>query len=119
MSILLLTTTTQSGFSRCIAFCTTSEHVLVVYDVGKVSVPVASAIFGLENVAIQLPDTCESVIVCFMISFSFRLICHSAEAFRRKPFGGSLSADVCNVAPKIDNASRFTNCYNLCGAWRE
>ena len=36
------------------------------------------------------------------------------------PFGGCLSADVCNVALKIDNASRFANCYILCGvcvAW--
>ena len=44
-----------------------------MYEVGTVSVPVALKILGLENVAIQLPDTCERVIVCFMVGFPFWL----------------------------------------------
>ena len=55
-----------------------------MYAVGKVSVPVASAILGFENVANQLPETCESVIVCFMLGSPL------VEAVWRVPFGGCL-----------------------------
>ena len=79
-----------------------------MYTVGKVSVPVASATLGSESVANHLLETCERVIVCFMIGFS------SVEHFGWVPLGGSLWADVCNVALKSDNASSFTNYYTLC-----
>ena len=93
LSILLLTITIQSGFNLCVTFCTTSAHVRVVYDVGKVPVP--DTLLVSENVANHLLETWDNVIVCFTVRFlSVGLVPLGgylwAATFGRLPLGGCM-----------------------------